>query len=348
MSDTAKTPIFLIGATGYIGGTVLWRLLSHPSANTFDITVIVRSEEKAKKLEQFGVKPVVGSYKDTKLVEELAEKAHVVFSLADADDLPAVQAILRGLRKRHATIGDLPILIHTSGTGVLSTVANGNFTRELIYDDLDADQIETIPKDALHRDVDLPIVEADKEGYVRTYIVVPSTIYSLASNPLVEAGIQNPRSIQIPQLIQYSIDRGQAGVVGKGVSLWPDVDIDDLGDLYITLFDAIVNDPEKVGHGREGFYFGENGEHPWYDISKEIARVLHEKGLSKTDEPTSFTDEELIKYWGSLDAGNYSGSNSRCRANRSRSIGWKPKKTSKDMIASIKPEIEYYLKIRGQ
>ena len=33
--------------TGYIGGSVLSRLLEHPSASTFDITVLVRSEEKA-------------------------------------------------------------------------------------------------------------------------------------------------------------------------------------------------------------------------------------------------------------------------------------------------------------
>lgn len=59
---------------------MLARLLSHPSANTFDITVIVRLAEKAKKLEQFGVKAVVGSTKDTALVEKLAEEAHVVFS----------------------------------------------------------------------------------------------------------------------------------------------------------------------------------------------------------------------------------------------------------------------------
>ena len=68
--------------TGYIGGSVLHRLLEHPSASTFNITALVRDEAKAKKLEQqFGVHGVVGSYKDTALVERLAENAHVVISL---------------------------------------------------------------------------------------------------------------------------------------------------------------------------------------------------------------------------------------------------------------------------
>jgi uncharacterized protein YbjT (DUF2867 family) len=65
---------------GYIGGSVLARLLAHPSKDTFAITALVRSEEKAKKLESFGVTPVVGSYKDVALVERLAEQAHVIFS----------------------------------------------------------------------------------------------------------------------------------------------------------------------------------------------------------------------------------------------------------------------------
>ena len=67
--------------TGYIGGSVLARLLEHPSASTFDITVLVRSEEKAKKFESFGVKTVIGSFKDPALVEKLTGNAHVVFAI---------------------------------------------------------------------------------------------------------------------------------------------------------------------------------------------------------------------------------------------------------------------------
>ena len=73
-----------------------------------------------------------------------------------------------------------------------------------------------------------------------------------------------------------------------------------VADLYIVIFDALTANPEGVGHGWEGFYFGENGEHTWYDISKEIARTFVKLGLGGTDEPTTFTDEELARYWGSV------------------------------------------------
>ena len=56
------------------------KLLARPDAQTFEITALVRSEEKAKKLEAFGINVVVGSFKDSVLVEKLSEAAHLVFS----------------------------------------------------------------------------------------------------------------------------------------------------------------------------------------------------------------------------------------------------------------------------
>lgn len=66
------------------------------------------------------------------------------------------------------------------------------------------------------------------------------------------------------------------------------------------MYDAIAANPDKVGHGEEGYYYGENGEHTWYSISRAIGESLVSLGISKDPEPTSFTDDELIKYYGSL------------------------------------------------
>jgi len=90
---------------------------------------------------------------------------------------------------------------------------------------MNPDQIEGLPITQIHRDVDLAIVEADKEGYVKSYIVIPSTIYGLAKTRFVDAGIQNRHSVQIPTLIGASIARGQGGMVGLGKNFWPNVEI---------------------------------------------------------------------------------------------------------------------------
>ena len=70
-------------------------------------------------------------------------------------------------------------------------------------------------------------------------------------------------------------------------------------DLFLILFKSLKEDGDTIYHGREGYFFAENGEHSWYDTSKKIAQVLHSLGISDYDEPSSFTTEELVKYWGS-------------------------------------------------
>jgi len=335
-----KTNIFITGATGYIGGSVLARFLGRSDIASLNITALVRSPEKAEKLKALGVHAIVGSHNDSALVEKLASEADVVLSNADCDNLPAAQATLKGIQNRYKATGNVPILIHTSGTGELADNAIGAYSTDTIYDDNNPDQIETLAPTQPHRNVDLEIVAADKEGYVKTYIILPSTVYGIASGKLVDHGIQNPYSIQIPSLIDASLDRGQGGMVGQGKNLWPDVHIDDVADLYLVLYDSIKTNPQGTGHGREGFYFGENGEHSLYDIGKAISEALVAIGRGKSAEPTTFTQDEIDKYFGSA----YLGSNSRCRANRSRAIGWKPVHTMADMLESIKPEVDALIK----
>lgn len=64
-------------------------------------------------------------------------------------------------------------------------------------------------------------------GYVKTHIILPSTIYGVASGPLVDLDLQNAHSQQIPNLVKVSLARGQGGMVGQGKNMWPNVHIDD-------------------------------------------------------------------------------------------------------------------------
>lgn len=146
--------------------------------------------------------------------------------------------------------------------------------------------------------------------------MIPSTIYGIATGKLVELGLQNAHSIQVPALVDASLDRGQGGMVGEGKNLWPNVHVEDgtpiyldvckscidrinlVADLYIVLYNAIVANQDKVGHGREGIYFGENGEHSLYDVGKAVAQALVDAGKGKSLEPTTFSKEEIDKYFG--------------------------------------------------
>jgi hypothetical protein len=130
-----------------------------------------------------------------------------------------------------------------------------------------------------------------------------------------------------------------------------------VAELYILLLDRLLQDPDEVPHGREGFYFAENGEHTLYEVSKAIGEGLVAIGKSLDAEPSSFSKEEIDKYLSVSDKNSKSlckirltlcdredtmayGTNSRARSNRSRALGWKPTKGKVDFIASIKLEIE--------
>lgn len=126
------------------------------------------------------------------------------------------------------------------------------YATNMIYYDSDPEQMGKIAPTQPHRNVDLAVVEADSQGwrceecqgwlsyyqatsgYVDTYIVMPSTIYGVEDNPLVQAGIVNPQSQQIPQLIKASMARGRSGMVGLGANYKPNVHIDD-GECIILL-----------------------------------------------------------------------------------------------------------------
>ena len=63
-----------------------------------------------------------------------------------------------------------------------------------------------------------------------------------------------------------------------------------VADLYIVLYDAILEG--KAGHGREGFYFGENGHYLFKDVSAKIGEALYDLGVSETPEASAFTEED--------------------------------------------------------
>ncbi|EIW84048.1 NAD(P)-binding protein [Coniophora puteana RWD-64-598 SS2] len=332
-----KKQVFVTGGTGYIGASVLQKLLRHPLASESELTVLVRSEDKAQKLEQLvrttslgDIKVLRGSNGEHDKLEAQASKSDVVFSMADADDVDAIKAILTGLKKRYEQLGVAPILIHTSGTGLLVDKADGKFEGQTFYDDTDVEQMNSIPETQIHRNVDLLVVEADKQGYARTYIILPSVIYGVAQGPLFDGGIGNRHSITVPFLIRSAVGRGQVGVVGEGLSKWESVHINDMYD------NALLG---RAGHGREGFYFAGNGEHKWYDLSKAIGEALFELGKVDKAEPSPFTKEEA-------EQSNFlwiSGTNSRSQSKRGRALGWQPKYTVEDLFKSVKPEAEVLL-----
>jgi len=59
--------------------------------------------------------------------------------------------------------------------------ARGLTSEHITYSDFDTERLNALPDTIIHRNVDIPVVEADKAGYVRTYIIIPSKYFSAAA-----------------------------------------------------------------------------------------------------------------------------------------------------------------------
>ncbi|KAL0569749.1 hypothetical protein V5O48_012210 [Marasmius crinis-equi] len=314
MSSRSKTIVLVTGATGYIGGSVLSRLLNLPDAQSkYEFRAVVRDVEKAKKLaDEFGVKPIIGSHSDEELISREAAEADIIVAM--------------------------------SGTGVLTDKALGEYTSDVIWDDENVAQIESLAPDAPQRPVELKVVSADEEGYAYTYIVCLSVIYDGASNPLVDAGIANSRTIAFKMFVPISIKRGYGTTIGKGENVWANVHIDEVTDFYVLLFKNVLKDSNDVPHGKEGYFFIGADEHKSKQWYSEVAKVLFDLGKVKSPEPTLFTEQEAKQYFG--EQGTYLldvfGGNARSVSNRARKLGWQPRRTTNDFIGSIRAEVEFW------
>ncbi|KAH8094660.1 hypothetical protein BXZ70DRAFT_1033990 [Cristinia sonorae] len=326
--------IFLLGATGYLGGTFLDALLKHPNVAQFDITVYIRSEEKAKQVEALGlgVKVVTGGLDD---VEDGSSRSTIIINFASSDDLPLTEAILVGAKRAFASTNVPPIIIHASGAAIFGDAAHGQYASDKIYDDADDATLDALPATAIHRNVDIPLAAAHDEGYVKAYVAAPPLFYGLATGVLVDAGIQNPVPLGVSLVCDYAVARGGVfGLVGPNKNISTLVEIHDLTKFFITLFDAVL-DGKQIAGGK-AYYSAVDGEVVTRDYMIKIAEALHEFGYLKTKQTTEYTQEEIAK-WPIL---NHFGMNFRISDSRGRSLGWSPTHTSpQDFLNSIRESV---------
>ncbi|MGH1548856.1 NAD(P)H-binding protein [Leifsonia poae] len=99
--------ILLTGATGFIGSSVLPRLLDEGHS----VIALVRDAEKAAAVEAVGATALIGDATDAALVERAARESDGVIHLASAKDVDAVlvPAVLAGLA------GTGKPFVHTGG-----------------------------------------------------------------------------------------------------------------------------------------------------------------------------------------------------------------------------------------
>ena len=125
-------------------------------------------------------------------------------------------------------------------------------------------------------------------------------------------------------------------------------------DMYMLILHLALED--RAPHGREGYFFGENGEYQLLDAARSYTAKLHALGRSCTAEPVTWSHDDIEKYLRGVRIQNaspylhdqlimyyqseYAGSNSRARAVKARTLGWKPVKGNAEFYKGIEEEVE--------
>lgn len=296
---------------------------------------MVRNSDKgAKVASQYPkIKLVYGDLDSTELLSTEASNADVILHTANADHVAAAEAIVAGLSQKQKPA----YLIHTSGTGI---VASPDFERktfgflaEKIYDDWEGvEEVVSLPDDFLHRNVDKIILgAADKNpGKVFAAVVCPPMIYGPGRGP------DNQRSVQAYEMAKATLKRGKAFQVGEGKNIWTQVHVQDLSEVFLSLVtSALQPGGGKATWNSKGYYFAENGEFVWGDISRTIAKAAVNKKLIDNAEIDNVSGEEADKL---TPFGSYLwGTNSRVKSLRANKLfGWTPKQKG---IFELLPEI---------
>lgn len=290
--------VFLTGATGYIGGALAIQL----AEAGHHVRGLSRSRDSFGALRELGVDPVHGTLDDAAVLTGEAHAADAVINAADSDHAAAAATLTRALT------GSGKPFLHTSGSSIVGEASNGEIQQQ-IYTETDVapgSAWTPAPEKAARVAIDRAILAA-ADDQVRTVVLCNTMIYGTGP------GLHSD-SVQLPRLIRTARKTGTAQHIGAGRNIWSNVHLDDVCDLYLRA----LRDPHPGA-----FYFVENGEASFADITTAIATALH------LGQPQPIDIGAAITEWGYEPAVYALGSNSRVRSAAARAdLGWAPKHTS--------------------
>ncbi|KAF9060360.1 hypothetical protein BDP27DRAFT_1430202 [Rhodocollybia butyracea] len=249
--STSKS-IFLLGATGYVGGQVLLSLAAEfPS---LPVRALARNLSPSKVTHLKSLHPnlevIQGSLDDISVIEAEAEKTDVVINVAAAEHMGSVNATLRGLKVRATSSLPAPIYIHMAGTSLISYTSSGEFIApKHIWTGTEfTDTLMSTEFDGhLFKDPCEAIVQANKTSpSVRTMILLPGFIYGIGP------GIQK---VTLPLRLYLSLasQAGHVGTIGPGRNVVGCIHIKDVANAVSAVLDGALKG-KSIGEGSNGFY----------------------------------------------------------------------------------------------
>jgi nucleoside-diphosphate-sugar epimerase len=310
--------IFLTGATGFVGGTILSALCNaHPEAH---IEALIRREEDAKHLQSIhpNLQPVLGSLSDLDLLRRTAASVDFVI-YTTKEDIPAVLALIDGLASKSSTHICTPRLISISGTRSLidlsapvTGIASDDSEKARPWSDItDIKTILSLPHSRIHAEADQSILAHAIASGVGTMRLAPGQLWGRGNGHVKTEGAAAAAYYAAVK------KRERAFVIGDGSVAWSWSSIGDLGEAVVFLMDQALSNDQRVGVNEEGYYFLQTDDVKMKDRAEAISARL---GLGDVE---SIAAEIAGEYhpFGPL----MWGCGATFRADRLRQLGWSPK-----------------------
>lgn len=275
--------ILLVGATGYIGGTVLDHLIrsEEPSIKPLTIDVLIRDTKAAGVLrEAYGdrVRPIPwAGFTDIPFVTDTAANYDIIVNAGTGFAADGAEALVRGLeRRRTAAAGvapaaepalPVPWMIHLSGCSNLADrpVTGTPFPERTWDDEADAGAIfdflarEDARDPYPQRTAEVGVLAAAEESGVAAVSLNSPCVFGTGT------GLFNRQGFIIPLFTRYVLRHGHGFKLNETANFdW--VHVADLAGVFVMLVRAVL---ERGDHGVGYIPTGTRGI-----ISTAVGRVL--------------------------------------------------------------------------
>ena len=260
---TEQASVILIGACGFVGGTILSILSStHPSVQ---VTCLVRREEAVEVLtsQYSNVTPIMTNELPPSFLKATAEHADLIIN-AGGDNIPEICALLDGIASRPANNDPpLPRLISLTGPRSLvdlSKPITGSLdpSSRLWSDISDAALILSMPENHIHAGADQAIISHSISLGVGMILVSPGQLYGQGS------GLFKTESNSAAYYAATK-SRRRAFVIGDGTATWSWTSVRDLGDAVVFLAGMALgfeghDKQRQIGVNLQGYHFVQTGD----------------------------------------------------------------------------------------
>jgi nucleoside-diphosphate-sugar epimerase len=334
-----------IGATGYIGGTVLSQLLASTDAsiNNLSIDVLVREKRQSLELDaKYGSRITIiewSGLEDTTFIENTVSNYDIVINTGCGFIPTGAIAIVRGLARR-VEAGLVPCMLHISGCTNLAEQPPSPM-REWSDEEDQAEILEhmkALEKEEKYaqRTTEIGILEAAAAAGVRAISVNAPCIFGKGT------GLFRNQGLVIPLIMEYVETHGYGFRLNDTANFdW--VHILDLADLFVLLVRTILERGDQCityfSTRTSSIMFAAVGRMLIQDINQKCLDVLFEKrilprnGTPKEKEIRLVPLQEIAD---TLTAGRADvakrgwGGHKSTKADLARKLGWEPKRLEQD------------------